>query len=333
MKQNEIIDALVMVFDDLKNDEETKNDLFARAKAKNAWFSIENLSFSLNEWTKSLNANNLNAFCSKYNFTENPKNIGIIMAGNIPMVGFHDLLCVLLSGHNAKVKLSSDDEVLIPFIAEQLIKNLPELSARIQFVERIKDVDAVIATGSDNTARYFHSYFGHLPNIIRKNRTSIAVLDGSESQEQLFELGKDIYTYFGLGCRNVTSLLIPENYNLSTLLTALEPYVYLMDHHKYANNYTYHKAIWLMDNTVHYDNGFMLFKEDTNLHAPLSTLFYKRYKDDKEVDQYLKEHQNQIQCIVSTDSQWSDIEPGNSQSPALNDYADQIDVMHFLNNL
>jgi len=333
MERDSIIEGIEAAFQAMLDDKSGLDQLLDLAKAKNAWFDRPNLEFNLSEWSKILTTKDLSDWVASYSFTDSPKKIGIIMAGNVPMVGLHDLLCVLLSGHHAKVKLSSDDAVLIPHFVEKITEQNKALGSRIEFVERVKEVDAIIATGSNNTARYFQAYFGHLPNIIRKNRTSVAIISGEETKEELRALGRDIYTYFGLGCRNVSALLIPNNYDLSDLLYCLEEFVTVMDHHKYANNYTYHKAIWLMDNVVHYDNGFMCFKEERNVHAPLSTLYYYRYKDKEEISKYVSDFQEDIQCVVGVDSHFCEVKPGESQSPQLTDYADKIDVLDFLSKL
>lgn len=333
MNRAEISHAVSQVFQDLGKASEERSNYLQKAKAKNAWFSIENLEYCLNHWSKLLTASNLESWAGRYTDVHSPKKIGIVMAGNVPMVGWHDLLSVIISGHSAVVKLSSDDEVLIPFIVEKLKQVEPGFDDRIEFVERIKNVDAVIATGSNNSARYFEQYFGHLPNIIRKNRSSMAIIDGTESPEQLFALGEDIYRYFGLGCRNVSCIAIPSDYNLSTLLYPLEPYVTVMDHHKYANNYTYHKAIWLMDNLPHYDNGFMCFRKEKALHAPLSTMNYWRYESRVELQDYIAQNKNDLQCIVGINTEHAEVQPGQSQFPKLDDYADKVDVMAFLQEL
>lgn len=333
MNRDEIIEVLESVFATTLNNKNELEQLFSKAKHENGWFIADNLDFCLSEWYNILNKSSLNDFISAHSFAQNSKKIGLIMAGNIPMVGFHDLLCVLLSGHTAIIKLSSDDKVLIPYFVNKMIEANQAIEERVEFVDRIKDVDAVIATGSNNTSRYFESYFGHLPNIIRKNRTSVGIISGNESEDELMALGSDIYRYFGLGCRNVSCLLIPKDYNLSTFLTAIEPFVTLMDHHKYANNYTYHKAIWLMDNEVHYDNGFMCFKEERNIHAPLSTLYYWRYENEEDIEQFLKEFESDIQCVSGLNKRFCDANPGETQSPKLTDYADKINVMDFLESL
>jgi hypothetical protein len=333
MSRAKYINAISEAFTQLQENTELKAELFGKAKAKNAWFSIDNLEFCLEHWTSILNNADLSSWTEPYKYTTSPKTVGVIMAGNIPLVGFHDLLCVVLSGHQAHLKLSSDDEVLLKFIISQIHDKVPESLENIQIVERIKDVDAVIATGSNNSSRYFESYFGQKPNIIRKNRTSLAIISGNESKDDLEKIGEDIYKYFGLGCRNVSALAIPQDYDLSTFLYAIEPFVKVMDHHKYANNYTYHKAIWLMDSVIHYDNGFMCFKEDKNIHAPLGTLNYWRYESEDELKSYLEEINKDIQCIVSADSTLGDVKPGESQVPALDDYADKINVMSFLEKL
>ncbi len=252
------------------------------------------------------------------------------MAGNIPMVGFHDLLSVLCTGHNAMVKLSQNDEVLMKFVVAKLNEINPKLGERIHIAERIQKPDAVIATGSNNTARYFEYYFRDIPRIIRKNRTSIAVLSGKETDEQLGLLADDIFQYFGLGCRNVTKLLIPQEFDITRILDNLIKYQNLIDHNKYANNYTYHKAIFLMNLTEHLDTGYVLAKEDEKLHSPLGCIFYERYNTLDDVEHQLSELEEEIQVVVSDIDQLSAQPFGSTQATQLTDYADGVNTLNYL---
>lgn len=253
------------------------------------------------------------------------------MAGNIPFVGLHDLLSVLASGHSALVKLSSQDEVLMGHAILILTQALPALTERITVTESLKGIDFLIATGSNNSARYFEHYFSNIPRIIRKNRTSLSVLDGLETDEELIALADDIYTYYGLGCRNITHLLLPRNFELKRLYEAYDKYIDIVNHHKYYNNYMYHKSILLMNLTKHYDNGFMLFQEKDGLHAPIATLNYHFYDEISEAVQYIQQHQEELQCVVSHAKVIDNALPfGQAQMPELWDYADGVNTLEFL---
>jgi hypothetical protein len=262
--------------------------------------------------------------------------VGLILAGNLPLVGFHDVLCVLVSGNIAQIKASSQDARLIKYVLQLLTNIEPAFKERYQFLERLAGFDAIIATGSNNTSRYFEYYFSKVPHIIRKNRNSVALLTGQESKEQLYNLGKDIFDYYGLGCRNVSKMLVPQGYDFVPFFEAIEPHYTVAQHHKYHNNYDYNKAIYLVNRDKHFDNGFLLLKEDSRLASPLAVIFYEEYLDLIAAQQTLTELKDQIQCIVSaapiqTGNQVVDF--GQSQQPALWDYADGIDTLQFLLNL
>lgn len=309
------------------------NEVLALAKAKNQWFTIENQLYAISSWAKALEKNNLEKWLNAYPLPQNvkPKRIGIVTAGNIPLVGFHDILCVLISGNFALIKLSSNDNVLIRYVLNLLVDIDAGFEDQFEFVEQLKNYDAVIATGSDNTARYFESYFDKVPHIIRKNRTSVAVIKGDESEEDLKALSEDILRHFGLGCRNVTKLLVPASYDLNTIFKALFPWSQIINHHKYANNYDYHKAIFLMKGLDFVENGFVLVKKDTSLFSPISSIYYQEYENLDEVESFLNEHQNKIQCVVGNGE--NRIPFGKAQQPDLWDYADNIDTMQWLINL
>jgi len=299
------------------------------AKAHNGWFSKESVMESFSAIGESLSEENLSNWLTKYPVVKSPKSVGLILAGNIPLVGFHDILSTIFSGNIANIKLSSDDKVLIPLLLEIVVALQPELLTQINLVERLNDVEAVIATGSDNTARYFEKYFGHLPCVIRKNRTSVAVITGNETPEELTELGKDIFTYYGLGCRNVSHLLLPKDYNLDNIFGAIVGFGEVINHHKYCNNYDYYKAVYLMNQEKIIENGFMLTREIKELFAPVAVLHYHFYESEEEMNAYLKEHEDKIQAIVGKDF----IPFGAAQNPALDDYADGVDTMAFLTGL
>lgn len=293
----------------------------------NGWFSKKSVCESLLALGSQLTVEQLTAWTNAYSYVENPKRIGVIMAGNLPLVGFHDFLCVLLSGHSISAKMSSDDKTLLPALTEVLLKFAPELTDRIRLVEaRIGEIDAMIATGSNNSMRYFESYFGKYPHIFRKNRTSLAVLDGTETAADIHELGKDIFTYYGLGCRNVSQLLIPKSFDINLFFGGIIEHSEVVNHHKYANNYDYNKAIHLMNQENILDNGFVLLKESNELFSPLAMIFYHRYETSEEVESYIEMHRENLQVIVGKQY----VPFGQAQCPTLSDYADGVDTMKWL---
>lgn len=320
----------------LNEPDEDFNRVIDSALNHNAWFQPEEVKRSLSSLQEMLQPEALEKWFEQIIVTESPKKIGMILAGNIPMVGFHDILSVLATGNIAVIKLSSSDSKLLPVLLKQLISFEPALAERIIFAERLKDFDAIIATGSNNSSRYFDYYFGKVPNIIRKNRNSIAVLDGKESTEEIALLGHDIFDYFGLGCRNVSKVYLPEGYEIKNFFEPLETFQPVINHFKYNNNYDYNKSIYLVNGEPHFDNGFLLLKEDQGLSSPLAVLFFEYYKNLEELNHTLEAMQDQIQCIVShTDLKMkSDVVSfGQSQHPQLWDYADNVNTVTFLNSL
>lgn len=314
---------------------ETKKELYLKASQENPWFTHSNIDLALNGICEFLAKEKLEQWLSGYSIENTqPKKIGIAMAGNIPMVGFHDLLCVLVTGNIAVAKLSSQDSVLMKFVFEQLKQINPSFAGQILFEERLKNVDAVIATGSDNTARYFEYYFRNIPHLIRKNRGSCAVIMGEESEKELIELGKDVFSYFGLGCRNVSKLYLPEGFDIKRLMKAWEVYHEVVNHHKYSNNYTYQRTILLMNLIHFYDNGAVILIENDSLVSPISLLYYEYYQtldDLKTKIDWLKE---KIQCIVSANGWYNKgVSFGKAQHPQLWDYADNVDTITFLTSV
>ncbi len=306
-----------------------------QSKQTNGWFTEENCLNALKSWGKALNENALYEWTSAYLFSKKtPLNIGLVLAGNIPLVGFHDVLSVLLCGHNATIKLSSTDPYLIPFLYQQLIEIDTIFEGRLTFTEkRLENFDAVIATGSNNAARYFDYYFSKVPNIIRKNRNGIAVLDGNENQQQLEGLAQDIVQYYGLGCRSVAKVYIPKGYDLNLIFGALYPYAHLMESAKYANNYDYNKAVFLMSEFDLLDNGFMLLRESNSFGSPVACLHYAYYNDLTSLKKTLAEEVEKIQCISSVLPIENAVELGQAQSPSLWNYADGVDPIKFLQGL
>ncbi|WP_317206474.1 acyl-CoA reductase [Allomuricauda sp. M10] len=308
-------------------------EIVLRAEQENGWFTQENILYSLREWGKLLNQENIESWLSHYNLNlvDTPKTIGIIMAGNIPLVGFHDFLCVILSGHKVLAKLSSNDKRLLPHLVKFLVGQDPSLQERIAFVDgKMEGFEAVIATGSNNTGRYFEYYFGQKPHIIRKNRNSVAILTGKETHEELVALGEDIFRYYGLGCRNVSKIYIPEGYDFEPFFKAMYKYGNIIHQHKYANNYDYNKAVYLMSDFKILDNEFLVLKEETALSSPISVLFYSYYSSEENLQKELEALNDQIQCVVSKQNKAGHVDFGQTQKPQLDDYADGIDTMEFL---
>jgi hypothetical protein len=305
--------------------------LIQLSQSHNGWYTPEQVYFSIQSWAKALTQENLDQWTSSYDFTTTEsKTIALILAGNIPLVGFHDFISVLVSGHNVLVKTSSDDQHLLPFLAKYLITVEPQLANKITFVEgKLENFDAVIATGSNNTARYFEYYFKDKPSIIRKNRNSVAVLNGQETKEQLIALGEDIFRYFGLGCRNVSKLFVPKGYSFDAFFEAIFEYQEVIHYEKYANNYDYNKAVFLMSNYKLLDNGFLTLKEDSSHASPISSVFYEYYDSLSEIEKRLESEAETIQCIVSNNLVQNSIPFGQTQRPQLWDYADHVDTISF----
>jgi hypothetical protein len=320
----------------MANPTDAFNEVIRLANNNNAWFTEDEIKKALTSLSKMLNEADLTKWFEKIEISKNPKKIGLILAGNIPLVGFHDVLCVLATGNIAQIKMSSSDDKLLPALLNQWIAFESELANHIIYTERLKDFDAIIATGSNNTSRYFEYYFGKVPNIIRKNRNSVAVLNGSETVEDLENLGHDIFDYFGLGCRNVSKIYIPENYEIKHFFEPLEKYQSIINHFKYNNNYDYNKSVYLVNVVPHFDNGFVLLKEDEGLTSPLAVLFYEKYNSITALEEKLNALDEQIQCIVSSvelSIKKEKINFGQSQYPKLWDYADNVNTIDFLQNL
>lgn len=310
----------------------TFNETIALAKHHNGWFTPENILYSLKGWGELLTDEHLSNWLSNYNLEGNqPKTVAVIMAGNIPLVGFHDFLSVLITGNSVLGKLSSNDKTLLPLISKYLIEMEPSLKGRITFTEgKLEKFEAVIATGSNNTARYFEHYFSKGPHIIRKNRNSVAVLSGNETSEELAALGEDIFRYYGLGCRSVSKLFVPKEYDFDVFFSAIFDYNPIMNSAKYANNYDYNKAVYLMSEFKLLDNGFLILKEDKTYASPIASLFYESYEDYETLIKKLKVDEDKIQCVVSSLDIENKIAFGETQRPKLTDYADGIDTVDFL---
>jgi hypothetical protein len=335
--KNYIITVFTTLGQRLSSPDETLSAVINNEHFHNAWFTQASVMQAVKAAGNMLNEADLHTWLDKYpNRPNTPKRVGLILAGNIPMVGFHDIICVLATGNIALIKLSSQDSRLIRHVLQMLIEIEPALAEQIVFTERLVEFDAVIATGSNNTSRYFDYYFGKVPNIIRKNRNSVAMISGYETSEELTRLGHDIFDYYGLGCRNVSSMLVPRDYDFIPFFEAIEEYNPVGDHHKFHNNYDYNKAIYLVNRDKHLDNGFLLIKEDERLASPLAVTFYQYYDTLDSAVEILNNRSEEIQCVVSQmqlEIKNQVVPFGQSQYPQLWDYADGIDTMQFLSNL
>jgi len=319
------------------------NDLFFdafkmqinRAKEFNGWFNEDNVLFSLESWSSALTENNLKKWIKAYNIVDtSPKIVALILAGNIPLVGFHDFLCVLIVGHKPLIKLSSNDKHFIPLIAKYLEYIEPSFKNKIEFTnQKLEKFDAVIATGSDNTARYFEYYFGKHPHIIRKNRNTVAVLSGHESEKSLEKMSEYIFRYFGLGCRSISKIFLPDGYDLNNIFKAIYKHKDIINYDRYSNNYEYNKAVYLMSLFEIHENGFLMLKEDSSYSSPISSLFYEYYSDLDTLEEKLSIDSDKIQCVTSNISKLNAIPLGQTQNPNLWEYADNVDTLKFLLSL
>ena len=317
----------------LNNQNETLNELIRLAEIKNRWFSTDNIWLSINAIIDEfLDAEKLENWLGNYKIKAVEKNIGIIVAGNIPLVGFHDLLCAFVLNAPTQIKLSSKDEVLMRFFITKLQEL--DITWQIKITERLVGYDAVIATGSDNSNRYFEQYFSKVPNLLRKNRNSIAILNGNETAEELSRLAIDIFQYFGLGCRNVSKLFVPKGYNIESLFPHLDQFIEYKNHNLYKDNYDYNRTLLLMNLDKHLANDFVIVKEDKSLHSRLATIHYSFYDNETEIQDYIIENNEALQAVVSQDNEnWKSVTFGKAQQPTLSDYADNIDTIQFLLSL
>ena len=332
MDLQERIKMLVKLGNYMLSSEEEWVNLKEKASRENAWFTNEFVEIAIDNIAKCfLQENLLQPWVTEYfvkDYPETQKNIGVVMAGNIPLVGFHDFLCVFVSGYKQTIKPSSKDSILIKHLINKLTEWNESVDAHVQFAENLKGCDAYIATGSNNSSRYFDYYFGKYPNIIRKNRTSVAILTGNETGEDLAKLSDDIQMYFGLGCRNVTKLYVPEGYNFIPLLDTLKKYGYYFEFHKYKHNYDYQLAIQMMGRKFYMTNDSIILVEDAAIFSPVSQVNYEFYTDKNLLSESLTANES-IQCIVGEGF----VNFGAAQRPSLSDYADGINTMKFINGL
>jgi hypothetical protein len=338
MNLKERIDAFTSLGEVLRNGLAGKDknisgrlsDIINQQHTRNEWFTPENVRMSLNAIAENLTFENLTKWTSSYpGLTEmrKPFRIGVIMAGNIPLVGFHDYLSVLISGNDLIAKTSSKDKELILFINDILCTINPEFREKVKFTEStLTGFDAIIATGSDNSSRYFEYYFGKYPNIIRKSRNSIAIIDGNESEGELNSLGKDIFSYFGLGCRNVSKIFVPEGYDFSLMTNSWEDFSGVINNIKYASNYDFNKAVYLVNKEDFIDTGYLLLKENYGLSSPVAVVYYEYYNSPENVLRITESLKEKIQCIIGRNT----VPFGKAHSPDLWNYADEIDTLEFL---
>lgn len=326
---SERIDLLHRLGEYMSSDSEAWLQAKDNATQRNSWFNEANINMAadgiINQF---LQKPLLEAWLNKYSESANIKKVGMVMAGNIPLVGFHDFLCGFLTKHDLYIKPSSKDDILLKHLVGKLVEWAPELAEHIVFAENLKGCDAYIATGSNNTARYFEQYFSKWPNIIRKNRTSVAILRGNESKEEISRLASDIFSYYGLGCRNVTKVYVPEGYDFAAILGNIDEYKDIINHHKYKNNYDYQLAIYMLNRVPYLTNDFLLMIENKEHFSAVSVLHYEYYANEENLLNSLQSDDN-IQCVVDDKK----IPYGNAQVPSLTDYADGVDTMVFLSNL
>lgn len=322
----------------LSTDRDDIKVLINHAHRQNGWFTPININNAMAAIaTDMLDPMKLRQWISRYDLsTVEEKTVGIIMAGNIPMVGIHDLLCSYMCGHKTLVRASGKDDVLLKGLIDLISEKYPQISKDIQFVDQLKDYDAAIATGGNTAATHFEQYFARVPHIIRKNRNSVAILDGQETTEEIDGLAHDIFEYFGLGCRSISKIYIPHDYNIDRIFSALYPYRDIVNHHKYKNNFDYNHAIYVLTQQEFLTNDFIILKEDTTIASRIACLHYERYNDINIVLDSISDNAEALQCISSRqplDDRWQHVPLGYCQRPQLMDYADHIDTMQFLINL
>jgi hypothetical protein len=321
-----------------------ENDLkpaFVQACRLNPWFTEQFVKEALQQWAVALE--HVETWLKPYGELNpsRPFTVGVINAGNIPFVGMHDLLSVLVSGHNYQGKNATGDNILLPLIAQLLIDAEPAFGERISFTDRLSGIDAVIATGSNNSARYFEYYFGKYPNIIRKNRNGVAILTGNETTEELENLGKDIFMYFGLGCRNVSKLYVPKGYDFTKFFEAIYPFNFVAESNKYINNFEYNNSVLLLKRIPFLQNGFLIVMEDKRIASPISIIHYEHYESVPELVKQLAGEKESLQCIATGSSIYENSHElknitvgfGETQNPQLWDYADGVDTIRFLSGL
>lgn len=338
MKLAERLEVLAQLGKHLQGTDEYLEAVMQRTFYENQWFTIENQQHAIAAIANELlDLEKLQHWTAPYFVPDEPerKIVGLVLAGNIPLVGFHDVLCVFVSGHIAQIKLSDKDPYLLPYLLKLLEKFDARTAAYFQIAVHLKDFDATIATGSNNSALYFEAYFGHVPHIIRKNRNAIAVLTGSETSAELLALGEDIFQYFGLGCRNVSKLYVPQGYDFQSLMNALYEFKSVVMHNKYKNNFEYNYALYLLNQQPHIANDSILLLEDPSFQSRIATVHYEYYDDLEKVTKDIQSHEEDIQCVIAKNNllKIKTLPFGQAQQPGLADYADGVDTMQFLLSL
>ena len=335
MKLSERIAVLVKLGEELSLPNPEITALIKASYRYNQWFTQENYEAAIQAIAEHmLKQSLLEAWVKPYEISDqlSPQTVGMVLAGNIPLVGFHDVLSTFICGHISQIKLSDKDKLVLPQLIELMAKHDERVRPYFNFVDRLANFDRVIATGSNNTARYFDLYFGKYPNIIRKNRNAVAVLRGGETKEVLHALGKDIFTYFGLGCRNVSKLYVPVGYEFEPLLEQLHEYRTIIEHNKYKNNFDYNFTLLILNSKKYFSNGCILIHENEPIQSRISSLHFEYYSEEEELAKELNNHREEIQCVVSDQpfNGWKHIPLGGAQTPALDDYADGVDTLDFL---
>lgn len=339
MNLQERIKALVELSKVLNKDNEELAANVLQSKLHNQWFTAEN-SWKSIEAIKIhfLDESIMNNWVSKYQIKEGSelKKVGLVLAGNIPLVGWHDIMCCFVAGHKTLIKLSDKDKFLTPFFIQKLAEIDSRTSQYFEMIERLKDFDAIIATGSNNTSKYFEHYFGKYPHIIRANRNSLAVLTGNETDEEIEKLGADIFEYFGLGCRNVSMCLVPRDLNWERYLNIWhDGYKLYAQHNKYKNNFDHNVSLFILNKTKYMISGSLIVKEDPSIASRISSLHYQYYDTQEQLTSYIKENKDLIQCVVSSDdiAKVDTFRFGQAQQPKIDDYADGVDTMKFLTSI
>ncbi len=338
MQLNERIIAFSKLGEVIVRSNEELEAQVGKARYMNPWFTNESIWDSLNAIRSNfLNRDNLESWLNDYKLTEisSPKSVGLILAGNIPLVGFHDVLSVLITGHKALIKYSEKDTVLTSFLLNELVKIEPRFDKQIEVQERLKDFEIVIATGSNNTGKYFEKYFCKVPNVIRKNRNAVGVIYNDVNDTDLKEIGKDIFQYYGLGCRNVSKLYIEDSFKIDRLFESIYDYYEVINHNKYKNNYDYSNALFLLNSEKFLTNDFLILRPHTDIASRIATVHFEIFTDTNVLVNHLNENANNIQCVVSSKpiNGVKTFDLGQAQSPSLSDYADGVDTISFLKNI
>ena len=307
-------------------------NILTKASAVNPWFTLDNILYGLRYWAAVLHEQNLEDWLSEYQSESEPesKTIGVISAGNVPFVGLHDLICIYLSGHSAVIKTSSDDPVLTRWIVNILSEIDPQVSSQLVFQDKLSGIDAVIATGSNNSARYFEYYFGKYPHIIRKNRNSVAIITSETTDDQLRKLADDVFVYFGLGCRSVSKLYLPYSFDIQRIFAAFSDWKHIIQHHRYASNYDYNRVVFMMGNEPILENGFFILRNHSLLATPVSVLHYEFYESKEQIQSEIQSKQSAIQCVIGSQNEICTDDFGYAQWPSIDSYSDGIDTMKFL---